>query len=258
MSDAVLMDGDVERFVREGVFLLKGAFPRELADECRQLLWATTGCDERDPTTWTKPVIRIEGRGDAPFAAAINTGRLHTAFDQLAGRGRWVPRNGIGTFPIRFPVNDAPHDDGWHIESTGANAKGDAIVDPASRERALLLLFLFSDVGPDDAPTRVRLGSHHYAARLLFGTGKPVGFLRAANELVPQTEQLPEVAATGQAGDVWLCHPFVVHAGQRHRGAQVKFMGQPPLAGTGPIDPSRLSADRSPVEEAVHRALSFL
>ena len=137
MSDAVLTDGEVERFVREGVFLLKRAFPRELADECRQLLWAATGCDERDPTTWTKPVIRIEGRGDAPFAAAINTGRLHTAFDQLAGRGRWVPRNGIGTFPTRFPVNDAPHDDGWHIESTGANAKGDAIVDPTSRERVL-------------------------------------------------------------------------------------------------------------------------
>jgi len=70
MSDAVLTDGEVEQFVREGVFPLKGAFPRELADECRQLLWAATGCDERDPTTWTKPVIRIEGRGDAPFAAA--------------------------------------------------------------------------------------------------------------------------------------------------------------------------------------------
>ena len=258
MPDAVLTDGDVERFVREGVLLLKGAFPREMADECRQLLWAATGCAEHDPTTWTKPVIRIEGRGDAPFAAAVNTERLHAAFDQLAGRGRWVPRNGIGTFPIRFPVREAPDDDGWHIESTGANANGDAIVDPASRERVLLLLFLFSDVGPDDAPTRVRLGSHHYAARLLFGTGKPVGFLRAASELVPQTEHLLEVAATGQAGDVWLCHPFVVHAGQRHRGAQVKFYGATPLAGTGPIDPSRLTAARSPVEEAVHRALSTL
>jgi hypothetical protein len=225
MPEAVLMAGDVERFVREGVLLLKGAFPRELADECRQLLWVATGCDEQDRSTWTKPVIRIEGRGDAPFAAAINTERLHTAFDQLAGRGRWVPRNGIGTFPIRFPVNDAPHDDGWHI-------------------------------GPDDAPTRVRLGSHFDAARMLFGEGKPVGFLRAAKELVPQTEYLPEVAATGEAGDVWLCHPFVVHAGQRHRGMRVKFMAQPPLAGTGPIDPNRLASVRSPVEEAVHRALS--
>jgi hypothetical protein len=159
---------------------------------------------------------------------------------------------------VRSARRTAPDDDGWHIESTGANANGDAIGDPASRERVLLLLFLFSDVGPDDAPTRVRLGSHLYAARLLFGTGKPAGFLRAANELVPQTEHLLEVAATGQAGDVWLCHPFVVHAGQRHRGERVKFMGQPPLAGTCPIDPIRLTADRSPVEEAVYRALSFL
>jgi hypothetical protein len=29
-----------------------------------------------------------------------------------------------------------------------------------SRGRALLMLFLFSDVGPDDAPTRIKVGSH--------------------------------------------------------------------------------------------------
>lgn len=73
---------------------------------------------------------------------------LHTAFDQLAGRGRWVPRDGLGTFPIRFPVPEPPGDDGWHIESTGGGVDGKPIVDPLSRERVLLLLFLFSDVGP--------------------------------------------------------------------------------------------------------------
>jgi hypothetical protein len=238
------------------VVLVKGAFPRQLANECLELLWAATGCDKNDASTWTRPVVRIEGRRDPPFAAAINTERLYSVFDQLAGAGRWVPRDGIGTFPIRFPVDEAPGDDGWHIESTGANANGEAIVDPASRERVLLLLFLFSDVGPDDAPTRVRLGSHLYAARLLFQAGKPVDFFMAARELVPRTEHLPEAAAIGEAGDVWLCHPFVVHAAQRHRGTRVRFMAQPPLAGTGPIDPNRPAAERSPVEEAVRRALS--
>ena len=29
-----------------------------------------------------------------------------------------------------------------------------------SRGRALLMLFMFSDIGPDDAPTRVKVGSH--------------------------------------------------------------------------------------------------
>ena len=256
MPGAALSDDDVERFIGDGVVLLRGAFPRELADECRQLLWAATGCDEHDRSTWTLPVIRIGGRADPPFAAAINTQRLHSAFDQLAGPGRWVPRSGIGTFPIRFPVDEAPGDDGWHIESTGADATGNPTVDPASRERLLLLLFLFSDVGTDDAPTRLRLGSHLHGARLLFKEAKPTDFFRAARELDSETQHLPEAVATGGAGDVWLCHPFVVHAAQRHRGGRVKFMAQPPLGGVYPIDPTRASADRSPVEEAVHRALS--
>jgi len=256
VAATALTNDDVEGFIRDGVVRLRGAFPRQLADECRQLLWAATGCAEHDPSTWTRPVVRIDGRGDPPFAAAINTERLYSAFDQLAGAGRWVPRSGIGTFPIRFPVDEAPGDDGWHIESTGADANGEAVVDPASGERVLLLLLLFSDVGPDDAPTRVRLGSHLAAARLVFQTREPMGFFGAARELEPLTEHLPEAVATGEAGDVWLCHPFVVHAAQRHRGTRVRFMAQPPLAGTGPIVPTRPAADRSPVEEAVHRALS--
>lgn len=248
-----LTDRDVERFVADGAVRLDGAFPSALADECRRLLWQASGCDEHDPSTWTRPVVRIDGRADAPFVAAANTARLRGAFDQLAGRGRWVPRDGLGTFPIRFPIDEDPGDDGWHIESTGAGADGRPIVDPASQERVLLLLFLFSDVGPDDAPTRLRLGSHLEAARLLGRAGRPVDFFDAAERLVALTDHLPEAAATGEAGDVWLCHPFVVHAAQRHRGERVRFMAQPPLAGTGPIDPTRPDGERSPVEEAVRR-----
>ena len=245
---------DVDRFVRDGAIRLSGAFPPQIAEECRRLLWAATGCDEHDPSTWTKPVIRLDGRADPAFASAANTERLRAAFDQLAGVGRWVPRQGLGTFPIRFPTPEDPRDVGWHIDATGTDPDGNPIVDPASRERVLLLLFLFSDVGPDDAPTRLRLGSHFDAARQLFSDGKPWRFVDAACALADRTDHLPEAVATGEAGDVWLCHPFVVHAAQRHHGRRVKFMAQPPLAGTEIIDPNRAEADRSPVEEAVHQA----
>jgi len=256
VTSVTLTDDDVSHFVRDGVVQLRDAFSREVADDCRQLLWEATGCDERDQSTWTRPVIRVGGRADLPFAAAINTERLRSAFDQLAGIGRWIPRTSIGTFPIRFPVDEAPGDDGWHIEATGTDTNGNPIVDANSKERILFLLFLFSDVGPDDAPTRVRLGSHFHGARLLFNQSRPIDFFEAARELDSQTKHLPETAATGEAGDVWLCHPFVVHAAQRHRGNRVKFMGQPPLGGYGVIDPNRASGDRSPVEDAVHQALS--
>ncbi|EQD54315.1 hypothetical protein B2A_06046, partial [mine drainage metagenome] len=168
-----LTDADVESFVRDGVVPLREAFPRPVADECRRLLWEATGCAADDLSTWTRPVIRIDGRGDPPFTTAITAPRLCAALDQVAGPGRWVPRTGIGTFPIRFPLDVPPGDDGWHIESTGPGPDGSPIVDPKSCERVVFLLMLFSDVGPGDAPTRVRVGSHTHAARRLFGTEGP-------------------------------------------------------------------------------------
>ena len=252
MSASGLSDEQVATFVRDGAIPVRGAFPATVADQCRAILWRTSGCDEHDPSTWTKPVIRIDGRADAPFVAAANTARLHRAFDQLAGPGRWLPPHGLGTFPIRFPSPHDPGDTGWHIEATGADGDGRPTVDPASRSRVLLMLFLFSEVGLDDAPTRIRLGSHRCAARrLAIGHGAPLDFMDLCRELATETAGLPESYATGQPGDVWLCHPFLVHAAQRHRGTGVRFMAQPPLAGTGPIDAHRPASDRSSVEDAI-------
>jgi hypothetical protein len=40
----------------------------------------------------------------------------------------------------------------------------------------------------------------------------------------PETEGLPDVRAVGAAGTVYLCHPFLVHAAQPHRGARPRFL----------------------------------
>src|SRR5205085_1185559 len=98
-----------------------------------------------------------------------------------------------------------------------------------SRGRALLLLFLFSDVSRLDAPTRIRIGSHFDVARLLAPAGEEgLDFI----ELARQLDQLPEreeTVATGEAGTVYLCHPFLVHAAQDHLGTTPRFLAQPPL-----------------------------
>jgi hypothetical protein len=252
LESMVFEKAQIERFIRDGAIKLPGAFPRDVADRCRAILWEATGCDEHDPSTWTKPVVRIDYRDDLPFGEAAATPRLRAAFDQLAGVGRWVPRNSLGTFPIRFPSDDDPGDAGWHIEASTIDNAGRALVDLESPSRVLLMLFLFSEVGPDDAPTRVRLGSHLTAASMLAEAGSADVFEFAAR--LGPTEGLPEVAATGEPGDVWLCHPFVVHSAQPHRGTRPRFMAQPPLPGTGPIRADRPIGERSPVEEAVFRA----
>ena len=63
----------------------------------------------------------------------------------------------------------------------------------------------------------------------------------------------PVVTATGDAGTVYLCHPFLVHAAQPHQGKRPRFLAQPPLL---PIDPdNRARGDFNPVEQATARAL---
>jgi hypothetical protein len=250
----VLTDEQIDRFVRDGFVHVEGAFSWELADAGRALLWEATGCDPDDPATWTRPVIRLGEFAQEPFRAAVNTPPLRAAYDQLVGAGRWLPRGGLGTFPARFPHPDDPGDAGWHVEASFAGPGGDYQLNVRSRGRALLMLFLFSDVGPDDAPTRVRVGSHRDAARLLAPYGDDgVEFFAFARDVVPATEHLPVVTATGRAGDVYLCHPFLVHAAQPHRGTRPRFMAQPPLLPTGELD---LEHPMSPVERAVHDALA--
>ena len=112
---------------------------------------------------------------EAPFIEAANTPRLHAAFDQLVGRGRWRRPEAMGTFPVRFPSAVDPGDAGWHIDVSFGTDTPDFMSWRAninSKGRALLMLFLFSDVGERDAPTRIRVGSHADIARQLAPAGE--------------------------------------------------------------------------------------
>ena len=259
-----LSRAQIQQFIREGFVKIDEAFPRELADQGRAILWHDTGCDPVDPATWTKPVIRLGMYGQEPFARAANTPVLHAAFDQLAGPEHWLPRMDLGTFPIRFPSPHDPGDAGWHIDSSFALETTDPKdfldwrVNVTSKGRALLMLFLFSDVGEDDAPTRIRAASHFDVARMLAPAGERGRSLRelAANGFA-ETAACREVLATGEAGTVYLCHPFLVHAAQSHRGVRPRFLAQPPLPPAEPFVLDRADGGYSPVEQAIRMALTL-
>jgi hypothetical protein len=229
----MLTPAELERYHHQGYIRIEGAFPRALADEARAILWKDTGCDPRDRATWTQPVVRLGMYAQPPFVGAANTPVLHDAFDQIVGAGRWLPCRSMGTFPVRFPSAQDAGDTGWHIDVSFGTEDPDFMnwrVNARSRGRALLMLFLFSDVGENDAPTRIRVGSHRDMARVLDPAGEAGLTLRelAANGF-DETAHCPEALATGDAGTVYLCHPFLVHAAQVHRGSNPRFMAQPPL-----------------------------
>jgi Phytanoyl-CoA dioxygenase (PhyH) len=252
-----LEPAQIEQFITDGFVRIDRAFPREHAEAAAEILWKATGCDPDDPATWTRPVIRLGMFTQPPFIEAANTPELHAAFDQLVGRRRWLRPAAMGTFPVRFPSADDPGDAGWHIDVSFGTDAPDFMSWRAnihSKGRALLMLFLFSDVGEQDAPTRIRVGSHADIARQLAPAGEQgltLGEL-AADGFATSAHR-PVVTATGEAGTVYLCHPFLVHAAQLHQGERPRFLAQPPLL---PVDPdNRPLHDLNPVEEATARAL---
>jgi len=200
-----------EAFIRNGFLRIDNAFSRELAEEARAILWRDTGCNPDDPSTWTKPVVRLGMYPQRPFVDAADTPLLHDAFNLLVGPGRWQPCRSMGTFPVRFPSAEDPGDAGSHADIA-------RVLAPAGEEG------------------------------LSLGELARNGFAESAGR--------PEVLATGAAGTVYLCHPFLVHSAQPHRGTRPRFMAQPPLLPAQPFNLDAPPQARCPVEEAIVRAVN--
>ncbi|MEV0178912.1 phytanoyl-CoA dioxygenase family protein [Streptomyces sp. NPDC050625] len=248
----------VERFIEDGFVKIEGAVPKRVSEDCARLLWRETGYDPDDSGSWKDPVVWVGGMAQGPFAAAANSAVLHEAFDLLVGERRWVPRYSLGSFPLRFPHAQEPDDAGWHIEGSylpeGATAWHTNL---RSRERALLMLFLFGEVTEEDAPTRIRVGSHLDVPPVLEPYGEAgASFLELGPQVATASAHRPLAYATGSPGDVYLCHPFLVHAAQPHHGTRPRFMAQPPLHLESPLELDRPDGGHSPVERAIRRGLS--
>ncbi|NUW33242.1 phytanoyl-CoA dioxygenase family protein [Nonomuraea sp. SMC257] len=227
---------DVERFIEDGFVKVEGVAPREVGDQARGLLWERIGLSPEDRSGWTQPVVwTADLRGEGPFGTLINGERLRQALDAVAGPGAWVPRGCLGNIPVRFP-DVAPADDrGWHIDANTPGADGAWHV--SGRPHTLLLLVLLSEVGADDAPTRIRVGSHRDTPAVL-GEGEPMDPMVAGPLLEEASRGRPQAPATGVPGDMYVVHPFTVHAAQEHRGTRPRFMAQAPVMLREPLSPA--------------------
>jgi hypothetical protein len=100
------------------------------------------------------------------------------------------------------------------------------------------------------------LGSHLWVPPILAPAGEAGMPAEAvAGQLPPSVLSRRTAEATGRAGDVFLCHPFLVHtATWPHRGTVARMLAQPAIAvpdGFG-VDGS----DPSPVARAIVAGLA--
>ena len=88
------------------------------------------------------------------------------------------------------------------------------------------------------------------------GCPRGVSFGRVTWRLPASTFRRPRARATGRAGDVYLCHPFLVHrATWPHRGLRPRIVAQPAIGLREPFA-LRDAPDACAVERAILRGLA--
>jgi hypothetical protein len=229
---------DIDAFVCDGYARVANVVPRQTADAARAILWDRLGLSPDEPAGWTEPVKwTADLTGQGPFAEIVRSPVLAAALNEICGIGGWQPRGSLGNIPVRFPVTPAADDRGWHIDANTPGPDGSWSV--TGRPHTVLVLTLLSEVGPDDAPTRIRVGSHRDVARVL--GPEPVEFVEAGRLVDAASAGRDVVRATGDPGDMYVVHPFTVHAADEHRGSTPRFMAQGPVVLTAPLTPASSS-----------------
>ncbi|MEO6282017.1 MAG: phytanoyl-CoA dioxygenase [Dyadobacter sp.] len=255
----ILSQKEIEQFITDGFIRIDNAFSKEVAHAAVDILWNDIPFDRANPGSWSEPVVRLGMYAQQPFLDSVSSPKLEAAFDQLVGKGKWLQRGSVGTFPVRFPSDKLPNDAGKHVDASFPGDEADNYlkwrINIKSRGRALLMLVLYSDVSEKDAPTVIYKRSHIDVAKLLYPEGDAgLSFMELAGRL----DELPErevARATGDAGTIYLCHPFLVHSAQAHQGETPKFMAQPPLLLRNELTISDSETGYAPVEQAIRLAL---
>lgn len=255
MPYRTLSDNDVDHFLRKGYVKLEGAFPREVADQWSRDCFERLGYRMDDRSTWAEARIHMGGSNFVQVKEFAP--RVYDAMcDLLGGEER------IGQ-PVRwsdhFIVNlgiradepwepAGPSTPGWHKDGDFFRHFLD------SPEQGLLVFVNWTDVVHQGGPTYVATDSVPVVAKFL--AEHPEGVL--PNEfdfkgLVSQCREFEE--ATGKAGDVFLLHPYVLHAASQNPLRLIRIITNPPVHLNEPMRFDRPDGDYSPVERAVLRGL---
>lgn len=160
--------------------------------------------------------------------------RLLSICDRLIGPGRRHSRS------VRSPSAEDPEGTRW--------------TSVLRRERGLLLLVLLSDADEACAPSELIVGSHLDVPPLLEPDGES-GTPFDAAWLPASTFERPRVLVTGSAGDVFVCHPFLVHRATRPKpGTRPRALARSEIALDPPLS-LQPRPDLHPVEHAICKAL---
>ena len=219
IMERVLSSEQIEQFITRGWTKIEAAFDPKIALECQDFLWGKLheryDVVREDKATWKPPMAFIAENYNTPPFDGCATERLRDGVIDIIGKDRWVAENETGQWgwwPVNFSVGadqkwDVPGDQ-WHFDGpTEAN-----FVQQASN--GLLMICLFSSIGPRGGGTLIVEGSHQIVARYLAenpGHTQQEGI----KGCIASSEYLQRLSACGE--------DFVENAWSSHRGPIIPF-----------------------------------
>ena len=281
-----LSPAEARHFVEHGWVVVKGAFSKQIAADVVACGWRELeeqGIMQDEPETWKLgPYTRTGGppnvsimasRGDEAAAAQMReirtryglppkSPRLHDVAPRALGAqldcvGGWdrVKDPELIKLPDSVAVNLCREDgdlgeDGWRsTRAPGWHKDGwqfRHFLD--TPQQGLLLAFFYSDILPDSGGTQICVDSVGVVARLL--AQHPEGIHPDTVQSYIQPHMIEECCEfeelTGEAGDIAIMHPYMVHRSAANPSGRARFAQFPGLALSQPMqfgrdDPSEYS-----------------
>lgn len=261
MVNPVLSPIDIEHFLVHGFVKVPQALDQEVIKKSVDLMWSRLGYDPKDSSTWLKDKIHMPSHH--VFNVQEIAPKAYQAICELSGgEDRVKQPKWDDSFIVNFHlggdkpwVAPSPKAEGWHKD-------GDWFLHFLdSPEQGLLTIVLWSDVQSKGGATFVAGDSVGPVARYLAqhpeGVNPNVGFANGGfphHQFIQECKDFQE--ATGKAGDVFLLHPFLLHASSYNSLRLPRIITNPCVLFNEPMVFNRPKwSDHSSVEQAILRAL---
>lgn len=248
-----LTDEQADHFRQKGYVLLRDCFTPEAAAEYTETMWTRLGFDPKDQSTWEQTSVHMPSH--QPIDVKEFAPKVWDAVcDLLGGEERIVQPYVWGD---GFIVNlsegatrpwqpASPQSPGWHKDGDFFRHFLD------SPEQGLLTLVLWTEVRHQGGATFVAADSVGPVARYL--AERPEGVLPRDIDTPSLVGQCSDfVEATGRTGDVYLLHPYMLHAKAQNMLRMPRAIINPAIHLREPMRFDR--DDPSLVEQAVLRGL---
>lgn len=265
-----LSEKDIEFFLENGYLKIPQCFSTSSASKCREILWndieGKTNIKRNDNSTYPikLPLDNVYTcENGYPWDDVLNSDKLKSSLKQLSGSNE-IENIACGWWMITFPEDVQPDiereniwgiDGNWHIDG------GKLWRYPYLRDIGFVLVMYFSDVERFCGGTLVASGSHTSICRDLIDYGVKGVSNRILREKFLERESFnlfPMVELIGNAGDVYILHPYLLHARSRNLGSRkdesVRFMAHPSISLKNDLDFTKNINELSILEKSIYNS----